>query len=115
MFLSQAQAEGGLLRGAGPCLLPGRITFRRPGHPPLGSHVERGDTGPPMPADLCSSGRDRQPAMTPKTLKHNTPIRANILHIFCINPRRRGLSGRLPARSREGYVGRFPHNQWLCL
>jgi hypothetical protein len=26
----------------------------------MGSHVVRGYTGPPMPADLCSSGCDRE-------------------------------------------------------
>jgi hypothetical protein len=59
MFLSHARAEEGLqLRGAVPLLLPSHSNSRCPGHPPMGSPVERGYTGPPVPADLCSSDRD---------------------------------------------------------
>jgi hypothetical protein len=51
----------------------------------MGSHAERGYTSPPVSANQRSSGRDRQATMTPKTLRHNTPMHARILHIFGIN------------------------------
>jgi hypothetical protein len=113
MFLKPARAEERLQLGLGPCPLPDQWTFRCPGHPPMGSPVERGYKGPPVPANLRSSGRDGNPAMTPKTLRHNTYMRGNILHIFCLNPRRWGLLGRLPPSSREGCAGRGPYNQEL--
>jgi hypothetical protein len=95
---------------AGLCLLPGQSTFRCPGHPSWAFHVERGNMGPPMPANQLSSGRDWQPAMTPKTLRHNTPICANMRRNFHIKPIVGGLSQRLPSGSREGYVDKFPYN-----
>jgi hypothetical protein len=35
----------------------------------MGSHIERGYTGPPLPADLCSSGRDRLPGYDAENLE----------------------------------------------
>jgi hypothetical protein len=79
----------------------------------MGPPVERGYTGPPRPTALLSSGRDRQPAMTPKTLRHNTPVYANMRRNFQINCPVGGLSRHLPSRSREGYAENFPSNQAL--
>jgi hypothetical protein len=40
----------------------------------MGSHVERGYTGPPMPANQRSSGRDRNPAIPFKYLRNKGQI-----------------------------------------
>jgi hypothetical protein len=60
MAMSLRQARTGeRLRVRGACLLPGHSISGVQGTRPMRSHVERGYTGPPMPATQGSSSRDR--------------------------------------------------------